>query len=78
MCEIPCAPEEVLNLIRCSWTKGRCVPPCKCASQNPRLACTEMCECEGEPECCDITQPAEAIVDDEDASEDDSSSDDCF
>src|SRR6476661_5012462 len=42
MCDLPCAPEEVLHLVRCSCTKDRCVPPCKCASQTPQLTCTEM------------------------------------
>ena len=75
MCEIQCAPEEVLHLIRCSCTKGRCVPPCKCASQNPRLPCSEMCECGGDPEYCDNTEPVEDIANDDDSSDEDSDTD---
>ena len=46
MCDLPCAPESILQLIKCSCIKNRCLPPCKCASLN--LVCTEMCYCNGD------------------------------
>ena len=59
LCEIPCAPYEVLHLIRCSCVKSRCVPPCNCASQNYHLSCTEMCACGSDSENCDNTGHAQ-------------------
>jgi hypothetical protein len=51
MCLLPCAPETVLQLIRCSCVKRKCAPPCKCHSHN--LKCTELCLCGGDEEMCD-------------------------
>ena len=51
MCDLPCAPESILQLIKCSCIKNRCLPPCKCASLN--LVCTEMCYCNGDDSNCD-------------------------
>ena len=51
MCDLPCAPDFIIQLVRCSCTKNRCVPPCKCASVQ--LVCTEMCSCNGDETCCD-------------------------
>jgi len=53
MCDLPCAPEEVVNVIKCSCRKGRCAPPCKCATQQPPMCCTEMCSCSGDEDLCD-------------------------
>lgn len=46
-----CAPECLLNLVRCGCEKGRCVVSCKCKGQS--LRCTEMCKCGGDEELCD-------------------------
>lgn len=51
MCMLPCAPETVLQLIRCSCVKRKCAPPCKCLSHN--LKCTELCVCGGDEDMCD-------------------------
>ena len=40
MCDLPCAPSEVIDVIRCSCKTGRCAPPCKCANEKPPLPCT--------------------------------------
>lgn len=70
MCEMACAPEEVMNVVKCSCNKGRCAPPCKCATQQPRMCCTEMCSCGGEDEFCDNVDINENDVDSEDLSSD--------
>ena len=64
LCDLPCAPEEVLDLVKCSCKSGRCVPPCKCASVH--LPCTEMCGCGSDPEFC-----ANVGTEDSDESEED-------
>ena len=51
LCEMPCAPDSILQLIRCSCVKNRCSAPCKCLANN--LPCTDMCECGGNDELCD-------------------------
>lgn len=51
MCMLPCAPETVLQLIRCSCVKRKCAPPCKCLSHD--LKCTELCVCGGDEDMCD-------------------------
>ena len=79
LCEMPCAPDEVLHLIRCSCVKSRCVPLCKCASQNPRLTCTEMCACGADSENCDNTGHVEDTDNsDIDSDEDSDMNDDIF
>lgn len=50
MCTIPCAPEEILNLIKCACKKNNCSQRCKCSTQ--KIHCTEMCECAADPEFC--------------------------
>lgn len=45
MCDLPCAPDEVLNLVRCSCKKNSCTQRCKCATQS--ILCTKMGECGG-------------------------------
>ena len=30
MCDLPCAPDFIIQPVRCSCIKNRCVPPCKC------------------------------------------------
>lgn len=50
-CTMPCAPELLLELCRCSCFQRRCSPPCTCQSNG--LRCTEMCRCEGDPDRCD-------------------------
>ncbi|KAF5295548.1 hypothetical protein FQR65_LT10411 [Abscondita terminalis] len=53
MCDLPCAPEDIPNAIKClvesTFGKGRC----KYTSHMPRLLCTEMCACGGDEEHCD-------------------------
>lgn len=51
MCETPCAPDIILQLIKCSCTKNRCSPPCKCFSTG--LPCTPMCACGADEDVCD-------------------------
>ncbi|KAG5888032.1 hypothetical protein JTB14_027826 [Gonioctena quinquepunctata] len=51
LCTMPCAPESILQLVRCSCVKNRCSPPCKCLANQ--LPCTEMCECGGTSDFCD-------------------------
>lgn len=49
-CEIPCTPESILRLIKCSRAKTRCSPFCKYLASS--LHCMEMCECTvGEDQC---------------------------
>ena len=38
--DLPCAPDFIIQLVRCSSIKNRCVPPCRCASVQ--LVCTEF------------------------------------
>ena len=54
MCDLPCAPETLLQLIKCSCTKSRCSHLCKCFANN--LKCTAMCGCGGDEEFCDNVQ----------------------
>lgn len=56
MCELPCAPTSILQLIKCSCTKSRCNTACKCRANN--LPCTEMCDCSGYEETCDNVNQA--------------------
>jgi hypothetical protein len=72
LCDLPCAPDDVLNVIKCSCQKGRCAPPCKCAMQQPPLRCTEMCTCGGEEELCDNVYESSDIDSDESNSDDNS------
>jgi hypothetical protein len=51
LCDLPCAPDSVLKLIKCSCTKSRCSAPCKCRAGE--LPCTEMCGCRGDETSCD-------------------------
>ena len=51
MCDLSCAPDSVLQLIKCSCIKNRCLPLCKNVSL--KLVCTEMCSCNGNDNCCD-------------------------
>jgi hypothetical protein len=51
LCELPCAPESILKLIKCSCVKSRCSTLCKCRSNE--LCCTEMCGCSGNETSCD-------------------------
>lgn len=46
-----CAPEWLINLVRCGCKKGRCAVNCKCKSQS--LKCTEICNCGGDEDKCD-------------------------
>ena len=50
MCLLPCAPETLLQLIRCSCVKRKCAPPCKYYSHN--LKCTDLCVRRKDEELC--------------------------
>ena len=50
-CEISCAPESLLELVKCSCVKSKCRPPCRCLSNN--IPCTEMCACKSDEDNCD-------------------------
>ncbi len=76
-CDLPCGPDALLTLIKCSCTRGRCALPCKCASNE--LSCTEMCSCLADEEYCanlrtndvdDVTDD-EGVTDDEDELDED-------
>lgn len=62
-------PENVLDLISCSCTKGHCRPPCKCA-QN-KMTCSEMCLCGGDEEKCQNSSKEEELDDTDDFYESD-------
>ena len=51
MCELPCAPDCILKLIKCSCTKSRCTASYKCRGSS--LPCTEICGCTGDDALCD-------------------------
>ena len=51
MCTLLCAPESILQLVRCSRLKGRCAVHCKCQTQS--LRCTELCKCGGDEDLCE-------------------------
>ena len=51
MCELPCAPAEIMQLVKCSCVKSRCTAACKCRSNG--LPCTEMCGCTSDETSCD-------------------------
>lgn len=77
------APASLLDLTRCSCEKGRCRPPCKCATANMR--CSEMCVCEGDTDRCDNSFNAdddEDIIEEDEAAhssdDDDEDTDNCF
>ena len=65
MCDLPCATDDVLDVIKCGCKSGRCVPPCKCASHSPRLLCTEMCACGADDQLCDKIMGDESDTGDE-------------
>ena len=70
ICDLPCAPEDILNLVKCNCKTGRCAPPCKCASQKPPLPCTEMCGCGGDEQQCDNVERTMEEMSDDDSSGD--------
>lgn len=49
-CDLPCAPDFILKLVRCACVKSRCSSTCKCSAY--KLPCTEMCECGGSELLC--------------------------
>jgi len=55
LCELPCVPESILKLIKCSCVKNRCSAPCKCGASE--LPCTEMCGWSGNKTLCDNIYP---------------------
>ena len=58
-CEIPCATESLLDLIKCSCVKSRCRPPCRCLSSN--IPCTEMCACKSNEDNCVVTMSFQVV-----------------
>ena len=48
--EVQAAPEAVVELFRCNCGVSKCAGRCTCKSHN--LACTELCKCEANEECC--------------------------
>ena len=50
--------------------KSQSVPPCKCASQDPHVTCTDMCEYGAQPEHCDNTREIEETSDSKSDSDD--------
>ena len=76
MCDLPCAPEEVVNVIKWSCRKGRCVPPYKCATQQPPMCCREMYSCSGDEDLCDTVLKSEVLDNDEWSSDEDSDGED--
>ncbi|CAG9822082.1 unnamed protein product [Phaedon cochleariae] len=64
LCDLPCGPEELILLTKCSCSRGRCAQKCKCVLSQ--LPCTEMCACLGEEQTCNnIHNVIETISDDE-------------
>ena len=49
-CDLPAAPDAVVQLVKCSCRKSMCSSSCSCRRNN--LSCTEMCQCEGDPDAC--------------------------
>ena len=49
-CLLPCAPDSVIQLVRCSCLKGQCVVNCKCRTHS--LVCTELCRCSCDENLC--------------------------
>ena len=49
-CLLPCAPDSVIQLVRCSCLKGQCAVNCKCRTHS--LVCTELCRCGGDENLC--------------------------
>ena len=47
LCDLPCGPPELIEVVRCSCVRGRCAPPCSCFSN--RVTFTKMCSCDGNP-----------------------------
>jgi len=50
-CDLPCAPESILKLVKYSCRKSRCTSSCKCRING--LPCTEMCACAADDNLCD-------------------------
>ena len=48
--ELPAAPDAVVELVKCSCRTSLCSSSCSCRRNN--LSCTEMCQCEGDPDAC--------------------------
>ena len=70
MCDKPCAPDAVLELIKCACEKSRCSSHCKCVGNG--LPCTEICNCSGDATLCDNADKTDGVVahtSDEDSSE---------
>lgn len=66
MCDMPCAPQEIVSSIHCSCAKSRCLASCKCV-QN-RVQCTEMCSCSAEIDKCEnVGDPDDVDSDDNDS-----------
>ena len=66
LCDLPCAPPELLEIVRCSCRRSRCAPPCKCLANL--TGCIEMCACRGDSDNCDNTGETddnELVTDDE-------------
>ena len=69
MCELPCAPSDIMKLVKCSCVKSRCTATCKCRSNG--LPCTEMCGCAGDEALCDNIYASEDDGDEVSDAEDD-------
>ena len=70
MNESLCAPEALLQLVKCACLKNICAASCKCRSNN--LPCTEMCECNSDDNLCDnVAERCDGHEDSSDNSDDD-------
>ena len=69
MCELPCAPSDIMKLVKCSCVKSRCTATCKCRSNG--LPCTEMCGCASDEALCDNIYASEDDGDEVSDAEDD-------
>ena len=70
MCDLPCAPESIMKLVRCSCLESKCNASCKCRANG--LPCTEMCNCTADDEMCEnVSRDHTHDLHDEDSSDSD-------
>lgn len=68
----PCAPEFLMEIIKCSCKLKKCTQGCSCRKND--LECTEMCMCNADPETCENLK-TDSDEDDDEEHFDGSSSD---
>ena len=68
--KVPTAPQQVLEMIKCSCRSDQPCATNRCSCSVAKLACTMICNCQGKPDVCRSTHTQQAQIETEDNNED--------